>query len=55
MSAAQGVFHLPGVLKDVAADVGLTHEAFYRALATLEKQGRIARGARVIRLIGRRD
>lgn len=50
-----GVFHLPGVLKDVAADVGLTHEAFYRALATLEKQGRIARSAGAIRLIGRQD
>lgn len=51
----EGIFPLQGALKDVAADVGLTHEAFYRALATLEKQERIARSAGAIRLIGRRD
>lgn len=51
----KGVFHVPGVLKDVAAEVGLTHEAFYRALAALEKQGRIARRAGAIHLIGRWD
>ena len=50
-----GVFGIAGSLKDVAADVGLTHEAFYRALAALEKQGSIARSAGAIRLIGRRD
>lgn len=50
-----GVFSMTGSLKDVAADVGLTHEAFYRALAALEKQGRIARSAGSIRMIGRRD
>ena len=48
-----GVFSTPGSLKEVAADVGLTHEAFYRALAALEKQGRITRGLGSIRLIGR--
>jgi CRP-like cAMP-binding protein len=50
-----GVFSMTGSLKDVAADVGLTHEAFYRALAGLEKKGQIARSAGAIRLIGRRD
>ena len=54
-SGADGAFIIPGSLKEMAADVGLTHEAFYRALATLEKQGRIARSAGAIRLIGRRD
>jgi len=49
-----GVFNISGSLKELAADVGLTHEAFYRALATLEKKGRIARSAGAIRLIGRR-
>jgi DNA-binding MarR family transcriptional regulator len=28
---------------DIAADMGLTHEAFYRTLAALEKEGVIAR------------
>lgn len=51
----EGIFPLQGALKDVAADVGLTHEAFYRALAALEKQGRIARSPGAIRLIGRQD
>jgi len=50
-----GVFGIAGSLKDLAADVGLTHEAFYRALAALEKQGRIVRSTGAIRLIGLRD
>jgi CRP-like cAMP-binding protein len=54
-SGGDGVFRVPGASKDIAAEVGLTHEAFYRALAALEKQGRIARGAGVIRLVGSRD
>jgi CRP-like cAMP-binding protein len=52
---ADGTFRVDGALKDVAAEVGLTQEAFYRTLAALEKQGRIARSAGAIRLIGRRD
>jgi CRP-like cAMP-binding protein len=54
-SGRDGVFHVPGTSKDISSDVGLTHEALYRALAALEKKGRIARSAGVIRLIGRRD
>ena len=54
-SGKDGVFHIPGTSKDIASEVGLTHEAFYRALAALEKQGSIARSAGAIRLIGRRD
>jgi CRP-like cAMP-binding protein len=34
---------LRGTLKDLAAEIGLTHEALYRTLATLERSGEIAR------------
>jgi len=34
-----------GTLKDVAAELGLTHEALYRTLAALERAGEIKRGA----------
>jgi len=34
---------LRGTLKDVAAELGLTHEALYRTLAALEKAGEIRR------------
>lgn len=34
---------LPGTLKDLAAEIGLTHEALYRTLATLERSGEIKR------------
>ena len=34
---------LTGTLKDVAAELGLTHEAFYRTLAVLERAGEIRR------------
>jgi CRP-like cAMP-binding protein len=32
-----------GTLKDLAAEIGLTHEALYRTLATLERSGEIRR------------
>ena len=35
---------LRGTLKDLAAELGLTHEALYRALAALERAGEIKRG-----------
>ena len=35
---------LRGTLKDVAAEIGLTHEALYRTLASLERAGEIKRG-----------
>ncbi len=38
-----GRFCAPGALKEVALELGLTHEAFYRTLATLERQRRITR------------
>jgi CRP/FNR family transcriptional regulator, dissimilatory nitrate respiration regulator len=34
---------LRGTLKDLAAEIGLTHEALYRTLAALERSGEIAR------------
>jgi CRP-like cAMP-binding protein len=34
---------LPGTVKDLAAELGLTHEALYRTLAALEKGGEIRR------------
>jgi CRP-like cAMP-binding protein len=41
-------------LKDLAAELGLTHEAFYRTLATLERSGEIKRGRGKIALLPRR-
>lgn len=38
-------------LKDVARDIGLTHEVFYRTLAQLEKEGFIQRDRRQIKLL----
>lgn len=37
-------------LKEIAAEIGLTHEAFYRALADLARQGRIRRRGRRIEI-----
>ena len=34
---------LPGTLKELAADLGLTHEALYRTLARMEADGEIKR------------
>jgi len=49
-SSPEGVFPLRGALKDVAAELGLTPEALYRALATLERRRLIRRDAGAIRL-----
>jgi len=40
-----GVYRASGTMKDMAAELGLTHEALYRAMAALEKNGRIHRSA----------
>jgi CRP-like cAMP-binding protein len=45
-----GTWRVDGTLKTFAEEIGLTHEAFYRALATLERDGRIIRGNDEIRL-----
>lgn len=38
-----GVWQQVGTLKQFAEELGLTHEALYRALATLERNGSIYR------------
>jgi len=43
---------LPGTLKDLAAELGLTHEALYRTLSEMESDGEIARLKGQIRLEG---
>jgi CRP-like cAMP-binding protein len=44
---------LRGTLKDLAAELGLTHEALYRTLAALERAGEIKRGKEKIMLARR--
>lgn len=39
----EGCLKTAGTLKEVATELGLTHEAFYRALAVLQRQGFINR------------
>ena len=41
-----------GTFKDLARSLGLTHEALYRTLATLERDGIIERDGLVLRLVG---
>ena len=45
---------LPGTLKDLAAELGLTHEALYRTLAALERTGEIKRIKGKIALTGKK-
>lgn len=40
---ASGTWKVDGTLKKFAEEIGLTHEALYRTMATLERDGRIAR------------
>ena len=49
--AEDGAVLLPGTLMDLAAEIGLSHEALYRTLAALERAGRIERSRSSIRLI----
>lgn len=49
--AGGGWFEIDGTLKDMASEVGLTHEALYRALHDLEEDRRIARSGRSIALL----
>lgn len=51
LSDERGEVALPGTLKDLAVEIGLTHEAFYRALARIERAGRIRREDRRIALL----
>lgn len=45
---------LGGTLKDLAAELGLTHEALYRTLAALERAGEIKRGRGTIAMLRRK-
>lgn len=45
-----GTWKIDGTLKGFAEEIGLTHEALYRALATLERGGRIVRAGDEISL-----
>ncbi len=46
---------LPGPLKELAAELGLTHEALYRTLAALERSGEIERlEGKIVIVQGRR-
>jgi len=49
-----GVYHAPGTLKEMATELGLTHEALYRALATLERQKHISRADGSLRIMSNR-
>ena len=42
---------LSGTLKDLARNLGLTHEVLYRTLATMEREGFIERGNGFLRLV----
>jgi CRP-like cAMP-binding protein len=54
VNADAGVVTLRGTLKDLAAELGLTHEALYRTLAALERGGEIKRGRGRITLLAPR-
>jgi CRP/FNR family transcriptional regulator, dissimilatory nitrate respiration regulator len=42
---------LPGTLKELAANLGLTHEALYRTLAKMQEDGEVERRKGTIRLL----
>ena len=42
---------LSGTVKDLAAEIGLTHEALYRTLAEMASRGEIERRRQTIRLL----
>lgn len=48
---ADGVMRVDGTLKRLAEEIGLTHEALYRALATLERSRRLERRPGAIRIV----
>ena len=48
--AEDGAVVLPGTVKDLAGELGLSHEALYRTLSEMEDEGEIARRKGSIRL-----
>lgn len=46
-----GSFETHGTLKDFASEIGLTHEALYRALRDLEAEGQISRSGKSIAIL----
>jgi CRP-like cAMP-binding protein len=48
-----GLWQVDGTLKHLAEEIGLTHEALYRRLAALERDGDIARTGDTITLLRR--
>ncbi len=48
-----GCLRAEGTLKDVATELGLTHEALYRTLAALERRKLISRPEGGLRLVGK--
>ena len=46
-----GIVALEGPLLDIAAELGLTHEAYYRALAALARKGLIQRDPRRVQIL----
>lgn len=54
INADAGAVTLRGTLKDLAAELGLTHEALYRTLGALERGGEIKRGRGKIALLAPR-
>jgi CRP-like cAMP-binding protein len=51
LASKGGVVVFDRPLREVADDLGLTHEAYYRSLAALARAGRIKRTGRIITLI----
>jgi CRP-like cAMP-binding protein len=51
LAADRQTVHLPGSLKDLAARLGLSHEALYRTLSDMEKDGEIERRKGKVRIL----
>jgi CRP-like cAMP-binding protein len=52
-STADNIIIFASPLKDIAASIGLSHEAFYRVLSKLAGEEKIVRDGRTITLLGR--
>lgn len=50
-SGPEHQYLLRGTVKDLAIDLGLTHESLYRTLASMEREGAIARSGTAITLV----